>query len=190
MNSLQKFEYFEYKHIVRRRTVFSKDTCWWPTRHHYLSKPGGGGGGGGGGGWGVSHTRTGPGRPPVKFPAFLFSSLFCRSSSSRKMGGNGGKWGQLGGGGWGIIINARCKSSKTKENGGKWNSLRHLSRSSKCHSPIFPAQQLPFPTKNPVSRVSGQTSGGNQHSPRGALPCGLPVPTPLPFLCMSALCQC
>ena len=28
---------------------------------HYLSKPGGGGGG-----WGVSHTRTGPGRPPVR----------------------------------------------------------------------------------------------------------------------------
>ena len=24
-----------------------------------------GGGGGGGGGWGGSHTRTGPGRPPV-----------------------------------------------------------------------------------------------------------------------------
>ena len=44
---------------LRRRTVFSRDTCWWPTRHHYLSKPGGGGG------WGVSHTRTGPGRPPV-----------------------------------------------------------------------------------------------------------------------------
>ena len=31
-----------------RRTVFSRDTCWWPTRHHYLSKPGGGGGGLGG----------------------------------------------------------------------------------------------------------------------------------------------
>ena len=30
----------------------------WP-QHHYLSNPGGGGG------WGVSHTRTGPGRPPV-----------------------------------------------------------------------------------------------------------------------------
>ena len=27
-------------------------------RHHYLSKPRGGGG------WGVSHTRTGPSRPP------------------------------------------------------------------------------------------------------------------------------
>ena len=63
MNCLQNFEYFEYKHIVgkkiwrlRRRTVFSRDTCWWPIRHHYLSKPGGGGG--------VSHTRTRPGRPP------------------------------------------------------------------------------------------------------------------------------
>ena len=32
---------------LRRRTVFSRDTCWWPTRHHYLSKPGGGGGAGG-----------------------------------------------------------------------------------------------------------------------------------------------
>ena len=32
-----------------RRTVFSWDTCWWPTRHHYLSKPRGGGGGGLGG---------------------------------------------------------------------------------------------------------------------------------------------
>ena len=30
---------------------------------HYLSKPGGGGGG-----WGVSHTRTGPGRPPWALP--------------------------------------------------------------------------------------------------------------------------
>ena len=25
------------------RTVFSRDTSWWPTRHHYLSKPRGGG---------------------------------------------------------------------------------------------------------------------------------------------------
>ena len=32
-----------------RQTVFSRDTCWWLTRHHYLSKPGGGGGGGLGG---------------------------------------------------------------------------------------------------------------------------------------------
>ena len=40
-------------------TVFSRDTCWGPTRHHYLSKPGGGGGGLGG-----SHTRTRPGCPP------------------------------------------------------------------------------------------------------------------------------
>ena len=32
---------------LRRQTVFSRDTFWWPTRHHYLSKPGGGGGGGG-----------------------------------------------------------------------------------------------------------------------------------------------
>ena len=30
------------------QTVFSRDTCWWPTRHHYLPKPGGGGGGLGG----------------------------------------------------------------------------------------------------------------------------------------------
>ena len=35
---------------LERRTVFSRDTCWWPTRHHYLSKPGGEGGGLGGGG--------------------------------------------------------------------------------------------------------------------------------------------
>ena len=68
MNSLQNFEYFEFKHIVRKkkwrlwhRTVFSRDTCWWPTRHHYLSNPGGGGGGLGG--W--SHARTWPGHPPV-----------------------------------------------------------------------------------------------------------------------------
>ena len=34
---------------LRRQTVFSRDTCWWPTRPHYLSKPGGEGGGGLGG---------------------------------------------------------------------------------------------------------------------------------------------
>ena len=33
----------------------------------------GGGGGGGGGGWGVSHTRTGPGRPPVPCSSSLNS---------------------------------------------------------------------------------------------------------------------
>ena len=25
---------------LRHRTVFSRDTCWWATRHHYLSGPG------------------------------------------------------------------------------------------------------------------------------------------------------
>ena len=48
----------------------------WP-RHHSPSKPGRGGGRGG---WGVSHTRTGPGRPPP-------------------LGGGGGLVGRFGGGG-------------------------------------------------------------------------------------------
>ena len=32
-------------------------------------------GGGGGGGWGVSHTRTGPGRPPVR-KSKIFTAQF------------------------------------------------------------------------------------------------------------------
>ena len=38
----------QFWHAVRR-TAFSRNPCWWPTRHHYLSKPGGGEGAGGGG---------------------------------------------------------------------------------------------------------------------------------------------
>ena len=42
----------------------------WP-QHHYLSKPGGGGG------WGVSHTRTGPSRPPPPPGAAFCEQCVC-----------------------------------------------------------------------------------------------------------------
>ena len=44
----------------RHRTVFSRDTCWGPTRQHYVSKPGGGEGGG----EGLGGRTQGPGPPP------------------------------------------------------------------------------------------------------------------------------
>ena len=44
------------------RTVFSRDTCWWLTRHHYLSQPRGGGGGLGG----VAYKDRA--RPPPRVP--------------------------------------------------------------------------------------------------------------------------
>ena len=51
-----------------RRTIFSRDTFWGPTRHHYLSKPGGGGGGGG---WGGGRIQgPGPAAPPPGFEQF------------------------------------------------------------------------------------------------------------------------
>ena len=35
--------------------------------------------GGGGGGWGVSHTRTGPGRPPVGGTRLMFTDMMKNS---------------------------------------------------------------------------------------------------------------
>ena len=73
MNSLQNFEYFEYKRIVWKKKIgtfgagqFSLGTLVGgrPGTTTFKTR-------GAGGGWGVSHTRTGPGHPPVAMSHFI-----------------------------------------------------------------------------------------------------------------------
>ena len=74
MNSIQNFEYFEYKHIVLKKKIGAFGAREFSLETLVGGRPGTTifqNPGGGGGGWGGSHTRTGPGRPPVGTPQIL-----------------------------------------------------------------------------------------------------------------------